>query len=1169
MKTQEKNVSLAGYNHTKTETMETVTNVFTKKDNHSYTICFLGGRDESIFKNRKYNISKRNIEQLVKEIYEKFKKSSEIKILKIITSGTGGISGTVVKKFEKYSDKRDLREKGKEIQLIAVITTEEKKTPIGYDYVIRTDNVTEQMEAMMNLSNLFIGLPGSTSTNIATVVETISKKDSKENFIVLLHSYWYSVPFWKGELPVEKVKTLKKAFFFNQISPRQYSLATSKIASLEDLKEDILECLYMDIPKEERKIEIEVPILAIDFKYVIEEEKEIKDFSISYQTKSYIDTFLEYFNYLNNLKYEGNTHFAREEEVYAVTILPNGKRRLGEDLHYFQVPSHTNLVSTYRYEQLKNGSHLSGKDEIFKNFAKFLDKKQYGQTLLWRCKSFGAGLNKLRFSIFILFNQQLPETKINVIKLHVEDFLSQFSSSKVAEIIREKNRNLEKSKEIAEEQARKAAYAQVFIRNLSHNIISHVLVHLQKGEEFSFDKLKKHIQKSNTYQSSFLLPWEKEQREITPIEQQEQLAIFFRYISNRCFYLNEAVYGITNMVAEKRVYGELFKQLDENRILLNYISGIDNFKYQIHFIKETEKGYEIFNEKNDISIMLPGGTIGEQAFYNIIENIIRNTAKHNVIGMQDCVHFVVKFSNSKSLKKYYEVEIFDSIAQKESYRLIDRLNRMLAHSAFNIGNNQLRSYGLGQLEMKAAGVFLQQKDIAKIGEIQQISFGEKYGKKNIKKTEKTREVEEMEGIETNIHIFYNNLLHAFTTNKVYDEALQNLRETENRYLGYRFYVRKPEKYILVLEEDYLLEEKNKKALESYGISFLGVEEFKKSIEEGKVYSHEFIFLQEGVQDKLGELGECFYKTHNDKQTNRKERVEALSLLPERLMLIEKDFAKKLIDSKDIEDFEKKVWEQWEGEKVEEINKNTTKVNQDIYRDNIGETGNGFNYDECRQVVFFDHLNNYDTWKNLTAGVNTSLVTIEPLSSAAQRKLPEFKNNLNEYIRVARKSPICQKLVEAYFNKVIVIDERIQRAAESFYPAKNGQGVKEAEIFNYINVLIPEKEKIDLAKEHFSNDDKNAIIAYIDDIEKAEFLVIHYGILERIYNNAPNRTEAINKQLNNWVRTTRVIITSGRGRQTLEHLPLSVNYLNISSLLYAFVENRNKYSINYILNQSRR
>ncbi|WP_424655923.1 hypothetical protein [Capnocytophaga granulosa] len=53
METQEKNVFLAGYDHTKTktETMETVTNVFTQEDNHSYTICFLGGRDESIFKN--------------------------------------------------------------------------------------------------------------------------------------------------------------------------------------------------------------------------------------------------------------------------------------------------------------------------------------------------------------------------------------------------------------------------------------------------------------------------------------------------------------------------------------------------------------------------------------------------------------------------------------------------------------------------------------------------------------------------------------------------------------------------------------------------------------------------------------------------------------------------------------------------------------------------------------------------------------------------------------------------------------------------------------------------------------------------------------------------------------------------------------------------------------
>ena len=432
----------------------------------------------------------------------------------------------------------------------------------------------------------------------------------------------------------------------------------------------------------------------------------------------------------------------------------------------------------------------------------------------------------------------------------------------------------------------------------------------------------------------------------------------------------------------------------------------------------------------------------------------------------------------------------------------------------------MRSHSLGLLEMKASAAFLRQIDIVEI-------------------------------------------------DSEFDLPLLTACEYKG-CLGYEFYVKKPEKYVFVFKEDNFLERKNIESLENYGVNFLKVNEFKNSIREGQVYSHEFIFLQEGAQDKLGELGECFYKTHNDKQTNRKERVEALSLLPERLMLIEKDFAKKLIESKDIEDFEKEVWEQWEGKQYTITRENLCQMNQYIGINCKGKTEGINDFKFCKQVIFHDHLSNYNAWSEVVSDINKNLITIEPLSSAAQRKLPEYNGSLSIYVdKIANESPICQKLIEAYFNKVIVIDERIQRAVESIYPAKDGQGVKETEIFSCINVLIPKKEEIDLAKEHFSNDDKNAIITYIDDIEKAEFLVIHYGILERIYNNEPNRTEAINEQLNKWVKVTRVIVTSGRGRQTLEHLPLSVNYLNISSLLYAFVENRNKYSINYILNQSRR
>ena len=860
----------------------------------------------------------------------------------------------------------------------------------------------------------------------------------------------------------------------------------------------------------------EEALLAINLDYTIENESNVEEYNIYYAESKFFNKEYtrEHDFFLANILYNIGA-----KDIYGLTALPNGKLIKDLSLKDFKDNKrYKNNGTTYLTKYLFYKKGVDFLNIGFRRLASFLNEERYGQTLMWRYKRIGYGYDILRFSIMIIFNYQLPMVKINTIKRLLEDFLSDFSAEKMEEVFGKKN-------ELLLKQATESSVSKLFVRNMTHNIVSHVLVHLQKKENLSEQGLNALIQKKNAYTNNvFLLPWEKEHRKIDSEDRENQMATIFNYISNRCYYLNEASYGIANTMGVKRIYNDIFRELDTNRILLNTISGIDDFKYTLRFVDENDRDLEA---SNDISVMLPGDTLGQQAFYNIIENIIRNEAKHGVKN-DEMVNFIVRISNSKNknienINKYLKIEIYSdpSIDIEELKELLDKIKGKIDTLAFD-KNYNLRSHSLGLLEMKVSAAFLRQIDLAYIDKIE-----------------------------------WANILIPI--------------KVKEKHLGYEFYVRKPEKYVFVFKEDNFLEEKNIESLENYGVNFLKVNEFKNSIREGQVYSHEFIFLQEGAQDKLGELGECFYKTHNDKQTNRKERVEALSLLPERLMLIEKDFVKKLIDSKDIEDFEKKVWERWEGKEDEEIDENTTKVNQNICQDIIRETDieNGFDYDECRQVVFFNHLNNYRTWKNLTAGVNTSLVTIEPLSSAAQRKLPGFKNNLGEYVEEARKSPICQKLVEAYFNKVIVIDERIQRAAESIYPAKDGQGVKEAEIFNYINVLIPKKEEIDLAKEHFSNDDKNAIIAYIDNIKKAEFLVIHYGILERIYNNDTNRTEAINKQLNKWVRTTRVIVTSGRGRQTLEHLPLSVNYLNISSLLYAFVENRNKYSINYILNQSRR
>ena len=128
---------------------------------------------------------------------------------------------------------------------------------------------------------------------------------------------------------------------------------------------------------------------------------------------------------------------------------------------------------------------------------------------------------------------------------------------------------------------------------------------------------------------------------------------------------------------------------------------------------------------------------------------------------------------------------------------------------------------------------------------------------------------------------------------------------------------------------------------------------------------------------------------------------------------------------------------------------------------------------------------------------------------------------------------------------------------------------EKDIFKHINVLIPDKiasEAINLANRNISQE-KKKVEKYIQNhITSASFLVIHYGILERMYGSDYIQ---INKKLEDWAKQTRVVITTGRGKYSLRDLPQAVTYLNFSALRTAFIDNRNKYSMNYILNQARK
>ena len=543
--------------------------------------------------------------------------------------------------------------------------------------------------------------------------------------------------------------------------------------------------------------------------------------------------------------------------------------------------------------------------------------------------------------------------------------------------------------------------------------------------------------------------------------------------------------------------------------------------------------------------MLPGDTLGQQAFYNIIENIIRNTAKHNSIQkVNQCVHFIIKFSEHSRI--YYKVEIFDSVVLSKNKE--QDLNRMISDPEFENNEYRLRSYGLGQLEMKAAAAFLRQKDITQLETNEELTTGECLP-----------------------------FLQAFETELTYDEAQEQIISKEKeKHLGYSFYLKKTEKYLIIKKCSF--GEKLEK-LSLKGIQIVSQEDFLKDLKAQRVFNHEFVFLCESAKENLKELSEKeeslkglsehFYSNNPEKRKLKSNRIPILSLLPERLMLIKDGLIDKIVEKSDIETFEKNIWKQWEGEKMEKKSEEEYHIYQVIAINGKEEDNDWNNYSSCRQVVLHNHLNSVDSWIEATTNINKALIKVEPLSSAAQRKLPNWTSgvSLTDYVdQIANQVPTIQKIIEAYFNKIIVIDERIQDFAET----ATYKGVPEKDIFEHINVLIPDKKAsegaINLANRNISQEKKKVETYIQTNITSASFLVIHYGILERMYGSDYTQ---INKKLEDWAKQTRVVITTGRGKYSLRDLPQAVTYLNFSALRTAFIDNRNKYSMNYILNQARK
>jgi hypothetical protein len=165
-------------------------------------------------------------------------------------------------------------------------------------------------------------------------------------------------------------------------------------------------------------------------------------------------------------------------------------------------------------------------------------------------------------------------------------------------------------------EARHSSVAAIMGRNLSHNIGSHVLHWLIRDDEDAIPGVETEVKKIVRRRGYFLRYLRERMDYIATITR--PLA-WWSYSSP----LSAVVAPLTREVPRP---GE--DSAPELVLLLDNIGRSDNvFDFDIRAVKDTA-GRSQWPSFQRLNVALPHGAAGRQAFYTIIENVIRNSAKH-------------------------------------------------------------------------------------------------------------------------------------------------------------------------------------------------------------------------------------------------------------------------------------------------------------------------------------------------------------------------------------------------------------------------------------------------------------------------------------------------------------------------------------------------------------
>lgn len=390
----------------------------------------------------------------------------------------------------------------------------------------------------------------------------------------------------------------------------------------------------------------------------------------------------------------------------------------------------------------------------------------------------------------------------------------------------------------------KSAIAAIMSRNLSHNIGSHVLSYLKSYLNNIPNTLAKRlllevqkIEGESKNEHEFVLKLTEKWNNKVAIKKVDLeddmeapfilgLSRFINYLQERQDFIatistdyipyfstisfKDFIYDELNYDYKIRRHKEKNKYKVEN-ILLDHIARSENYHrddIQIFFrqFNGLTKGHPDLKKLRKFNLDLPGGIIGRQAIFSIIENILRNAAKHGKLIDNHKLKLTLDIQNPAKLvegkykeiedSEYWEFSITDN--NHNGTRALPKILKGLAEPYTDPTTGKLMESNKGLKEMRISAAWLRNENVAEINELKpQKNGNEMFPILSVQLTQiSTNEIL----FDSRDFDFEEHEVSKLTSKEIY--KLCGIDKSTETNLRYTLYLRKAQKMALITEREF-------------------------------------------------------------------------------------------------------------------------------------------------------------------------------------------------------------------------------------------------------------------------------------------------------------------------------------------------------------------------------